>query len=379
MMMHTQKTSNVGGGLRLFCAAMTMTVGLSSGVALADETGQNPIRNRTISYATVTMHWALHQTPEGKTECPNGFNEYGPREVFRAYFGDGQGKPVVETQLARESLKYFPLDKEDKFPYHHAQGRISYGVNLDGKVGDADFTSPEGEKGIDNNLYRVMGCARIYRAPDGAIYFFATKQVRDYTFNRTMIEITELDDLTNDPEVTVTFYRGLDPLMQDASGAKVVPGGTQRPDMRFGKSLIRRTKGKIQDGILLTDPIPDLRLPWEVFPPVPDFVQMKGGRFSLRLTPDRAEGVVAGYVDIERLYKQTTTWSTHHFSYGQHDAPRFYRELNRMADGYPNEEGVNTAISGALALNMIQVYIDHGEPLTAANESMPALEPRPSR
>ena len=75
---------------------------------------------------------------------------------------------------------------------------------------------------MDNNLFRVIGCARIYRGPDGAIFFFATKQVRDYTFNRTMIEIGDVDDLANDPDVSVTFYRGMDPLMQDASGAKVV-------------------------------------------------------------------------------------------------------------------------------------------------------------
>jgi len=358
---------------RAFCAVMV------AGAASADEMSQGPIKNRTISYALVQMHWSVYQTPEGKSECPSGLNDYGPREVFKSYFGDGTGRTVVETQLAREGLKYFPMDKEDTFPYHHAQGKISHGINLDGKVGENDFTSPDGEKGVDNNLYRVIGCARIYRGPDGAIFFFATKQTRDYTFNRSMIEITELDDLANDPDVTVTVYRGLDPLMQDASGSKVLPGGTQRPDMRFGKSFIQRTKGKIENGVLSTAPIENMRLPWEVFPPVPDYVLMRGGRFNLKLTPERAQGVVAGYADVERFYKHATTWSTHHFSYGQHDAPRFYRELHRMADGYPNKDGVMTAISGALAMDMIQVYIDHGEQQTVSDATAPAGAGFPSR
>jgi len=344
-----------------YCAAAALAAFCAP--AYADDAG--PIRNRTISYATVTMHWSVYQTAEGKSECPDGLNDYGPREVFKSYFGDGGGKSVVDTQLLREGFKYFPLDVEDNLPYHHAGGKIANGINLDGKVKDGDFTNQDGEKGVDNNLYRVIGCARIYRGPDGAIFFFATKQVRDYTFNRTMIEITDVDSLADDPVVTVTFYRGMDPLMQDASGAKVLAGGTQRPDMKFGRSLIRRTKGRIEGGMLRTDPIDSMHVPWEVFPPVPDYLIMRGAQFSLRLTPERAEGVLAGYADVEKMYAHATTWSTHHFSYGQHDAPRFYRELNRMADGYPNKNGVMTAISSALQFNMIQVYIDHGEAKTA--------------
>ncbi|MCA0201127.1 MAG: hypothetical protein LCH56_09840 [Proteobacteria bacterium] len=348
------------------CTAAMFVAGLGASGAMADDTLQGPVRNRTISYATVTMHWSVYQTADAKAECPDGLNDYGPREVFKSYFGDGKGRSVVDTQLAREGFKYFPLDTEDKLPYHHAGGKISNGINLDGKVKDGDFVNQDGEKGVDNNLYRVIGCARIYRGPDGAIFFFATKQVRDYTFNRTMIEISEVDDLANDPDVSVTFYRGMDPLMQDASGALVVAGGTQRPDMKFGKRLIRRTKGKIENGMLLTDPIESMMVPWEVFPPVPDYLLMKGARFSLRLTPERAEGVLAGYADVEKMYAHATTWSTHHFSYGQHDAPRFYRELNKMADGYPDKDGKMTAISSALQLNMIQVFIDHGDdPKTA--------------
>ena len=37
------------------------------------------------------------------------------------------------------------------------EGKISYGLNLDGRIGPNDFTSPEGEKGVDNNMFRAIG------------------------------------------------------------------------------------------------------------------------------------------------------------------------------------------------------------------------------
>ena len=41
-------------------------------------------------------------------------------------------------------------------------GKIAEGFDLDGNP-KTGFTSPRGEKGIDNNLYRVMGCNMSYR------------------------------------------------------------------------------------------------------------------------------------------------------------------------------------------------------------------------
>ena len=53
--------------------------------------------------------------------------------------------------------------------------RSAIGLNLDGKVGPNDFIGPEGEKGIDNQLYRVLGCVAHFRGPDGSLYFFGNK------------------------------------------------------------------------------------------------------------------------------------------------------------------------------------------------------------
>jgi hypothetical protein len=45
--------------------------------------------------------------------------------------------------------------------------RIGEGFNLDGKIKPNDFVSPDGEKGIDNQLYRAWGCDSPWRGADG--------------------------------------------------------------------------------------------------------------------------------------------------------------------------------------------------------------------
>ena len=45
--------------------------------------------------------------------------------------------------------------------------RIGEGFNLDGKIKPNDFVSPDGEKGIDNQLYRAWGCDAPWRGANG--------------------------------------------------------------------------------------------------------------------------------------------------------------------------------------------------------------------
>ena len=47
-------------------------------------------------------------------------------------------------------------------------GRIGDGFNLDGEIKANDFVSPDGEKGIDNALYRAWGCDAPWRGNGNA-------------------------------------------------------------------------------------------------------------------------------------------------------------------------------------------------------------------
>ena len=340
------------------------------------------LKSKSIGFLITDEVWGVYQTPEGKVECPTGLNQWGPREQFKALFPeDGTKRTLVEGQLSREAASWFPTLEPDRFPFREAQGKIAYGLNLDGKVKDTDFTSPDGDKGIDNQLYRAIGCIEEYRGPTGILHFLVNRYLRDFDYNRVMFEITKLDDLTNDPDVDVTILRGRDRPLADATGNDIIPGGSQRVDARWGKRYVQKLHGKIVDGVLMTDPA-DISLPHAIFNSIPGEDSILGARFQLKMTSERAEGVLAGYSDIDKWYWQLMhSWSTHHQSYGQLSSPSLYKKLHELADGYPDPKtGKNTAISSALQVKFTQVFIQHPPQEVAAKDSdQRATDTRPAR
>ncbi len=332
------------------------------------------VRGGAIGYALTTLHWATYQTP-GAKECPNGFND-GPREQFKVLFPEDKRKyTLMETQIARESEGWHPqLDGDHGFPFYEPQTKTGLGMNLDGKVGPNDFTTPDGVPGVDNQLYRALGCIRSYRDGQTANDFFDNQEIQKTSYNRSMFEITGVDSLANDDSVEVTWYRGLDQLMTDATGENVVPGGSQRIDARFGKRFIQRMHGKIVDGVLITEPA-DITFPWATFG-LPADELIRGMRLNLKLTPTGALGLMAGYADIDMWYNQTMrSESTHHQSYGALSPPSLYKAFRRLADGYPDPKtGHNTAISSALRAGFTQVYVLHPEQSVALDAGKPGSE-----
>lgn len=337
-------------------------LGCVLGVATA-QAADSPLRDGTIGYVLTAKNVAIWQSPDGKVECPEGLND-GPREQFKTLYPEKPGVhyKFVETQLEREGQIWNPTtEPEAKLHFKEAQGTTAIGLNLDGKVGPHDFTSPDGEPGIDNQMYRVLGCVENYRGPDGSYRHFIQDYMRKFNYNRFLIELTNVDDLANDADVDVTLYRGKDPLMVDALGGYLV-GSTQRIDFRWGKSFIYHLKGQIKDGVLTTTPA-DVTFPESQARGVP-YLSVRGWRVKLNLKPEGAEGLMAGYTDIERYYNSLgQNWSTHHRSYGAEPMTSEYRAMRKNADGYPDPKtGQNTAISMAWEIKFVQAYILHEKP-----------------
>lgn len=322
------------------------------------------IKDGRIGYAVADAHWAVYQTADGKKECPQGLNPNGPREIFKQLWPNG-GK-MEDTILVREGLNAFPADKPAQFPYIETSGNVGYGLNLDGKIGPKDFTSPEGDKGIDNAFYRVTGCATGFRGPDGQVQLFASKFLRGFQYNRMMIEISGADNLVNAPSVDVTIMRGRDPLLLDSTGEKVAPGGSQRIDDRYGKKLVQHLHGKIENGVLITEPVKNAIWAWQIESNHPRALAIRDMRLQLKLTPGGADGLMAGYFDVDTLLDWTMGYATHHLAYDRLDAPEFYWALRKNADAYPDPKtGENTALSSAITLNMAQVFIQHPDKAVA--------------
>lgn len=322
------------------------------------------LKDRKIGFVLNSKAMAVYQTPDGKAECPHGFND-GPREQFAKFFPEGQKRTVADTQLKYESEWWHPTTDAswEPQPFKEPQSAIALGLNLDGKVGANDFRSPDGEVGIDNQLYRVIGCIVGWRGDGQSRHFVKSYQQR-FDYNRTMFEITDLDSLTNDPEVTVTLYRGRDPLHSSASG-DYIAGGSQRIDYRWGNQFIHTVKGKIVDGVLTTEP-KRVTMPESTARGVPK-MDIHEWRLKLKLTDTSAEGLMGGYIDVERFYNALgQNWGTHHRSYGQESLPSEYRALYRNADAVPGADGRNTAISAAWEVKFSQVHVIHAPPQVAS-------------
>ena len=311
----------------------------------------------TIAYVITNASWALQATPE-MSECPHGLND-GVREQFKLLFPDvaGEKRTLVDTQLRRQVESYHPTVAPDTLPFLEGEGPVAPGLDLDGVEGPEDFTSPEGARGIDNQLDRVLGCIANYRAPDGPIRFFEDEMVLRENYNRIIVQLTGVDSLLDDPAVDVMIFRGRDKVLVDAGGLKALPGGTQRIDTRWGSRYIRQTRGHIEKGVLWTEPV-DLLFPWDAFYMPTDHF-MWGARFRLTLTPETAEGLMAGYTDIETWYlHMLRNWSAHYQSYGKSSGPAIYKAMRRLADARPDPEtGANRAISSALAAKFAEVRV----------------------
>jgi hypothetical protein len=341
---------------------------LTAGAAVADEAP----KDRRIAYALTTYTWEVYKTPGHKVECPNGFND-GPREQFTALFPeDGTKRKLVDTQLWRENQIWRPDTSPDTLPFKEAGGAISYGMDLDNKVDADDFTSPDGEKGVDNQMYRAIGCVANFNGAGGTLVQFTNQNLQKHLYNRVVMEITDVDSMINDDHVTVTTYRGREPLMTNATGQGFLPGGTQTVDTRWGKSLIHTFAGKIVDGVLITEPG---ELTWPASGGFEDTAihRMRGLRMRLSLTAERAEGLLAGYADIETFHRMhNKVRSTHLQSYGQMPSASLYKAMYRLADGFPDPvTGANTAISAAITATFTQVFLRHPPQQTSMETSKP--------
>jgi len=351
-------------------ASIVASFGASMGAAAAEPVVVSPLKDRTIGYVLTSIHFAFHTT-EKAAECPEGFNG-GPREQYVELFPkDGTQRNYTETALKRETAVWFPKPEPDPFKFKEPVSKIAPGFNLDGKVDADDFESADGEKGIDNQFYRAYGCVEDLR-PAGFLDTFQNKYMRQYNYSRTLVELTDVDSLVNDDDVSVSFYRGLDPLVTDATGNEYLPYGSQRIDERWGKKFTQHTRGKIVDGVLITEPA-DVSRPYTFNYSPRVFYTIRGARLKLSLTEERGEGLLVGYMDVWSWYRAVNgALSTYSLAFGKQSAPSLYQALYRLADGYPDPEtGKNTAISVAQEVSFRQVYIKRRNPGVASKDDGP--------
>lgn len=140
------------------------------------------------------------------------------------------------------------------------QSKFAWGLDLDGgKKGKDDcehgeFATPDGQAGIDNQEYRVMGCTVEWRGTDGIQGDQATglRQFHASGEWTQVILLEGVDSLVNDPDVTVIYANTPDRPPQDSKG-KFLRGGSFTVSDKAPRNR-NVLKGRIVNGVLMTDP-----------------------------------------------------------------------------------------------------------------------------
>ena len=322
--------------------------------------------------------WFLQAAHSYDGDCPDGINPL-PEDMFRTELkgvgvseeeiekimsGFKGGSSTAETRSAiinRGRIDGKPVNAYN-YPtsvpdvgFHEVKGKFAYGFNLDGKDTAKNYEDPDtGEKGVDNQYWRAMGCNINHR---GTKTERPTEWDLHWDNNRDkmpawLFSVTA-EDFSKDSPVTVNFHKALERITRDANGY-VRADSTFRidPDPRWQNTL----KGYLKNGVVTVTEPGDIHLSGD--PYMLTELDMSKAQLRLTLNPDgTSEGVLGGYIPWLRVfYVYGSSGYSSETMIGT-DLPGAYYALRRHADAYPDPKtGQNTAISTAFRIVGVPAY-----------------------
>ena len=232
--------------------------------------------------------------------------------------------------------------KDPEMTWIHS--KYGVGFNLDGKEGPNAFEEPEtGEKGIDNQMFRALGCINNLRAKP-PLRSSDTEQwwylIQDYQ-PAWLISITA-DDFKNDDDAMITFERALEHPSRDANS-------NTRANMTYRVDGDPRShteiKGKIKDGVFTASSDQTLSMVGDLL--VMHKLDLHQAHVRMKILDDGSiDGYIGGYQPWVQIFYPIGAGGTNFEMNVNHDIPGIYYLLKKHADAYPDPKtGENTAIS----------------------------------
>ncbi len=256
------------------------------------------------------------------------------------------------------------------------------GLNLDGDDGSgkpprgirkhANFTSPWGEKGIDNQMYLVEGCVEGWRR--NGFLPLISNDMRASGELSILIRVSGIDDEKNDDDVAVDILYSRDGMKRVGPEKVLLSDYTYRVSDNLNDSHdFARFHGKIVNGVVVTDPIDRMSLHYSnssamtVYKP----------RLRLEFKPDGSmKGYLGGYRDWREYIAYAFLQKGQYEATIGYDSPAMYNAIRRAADGLQDPEtGEYNGISTAWDLEGVSAFIppEQHEMLTAGRfEQSPA-------
>jgi hypothetical protein len=389
---------------RLVCGVAAGAATLYASVpALAADVQVNPFQNGEAGFVVSHFAYALTKDASESGACPEGMTKgYGSGgyngigavfvgrsdlqqhegeledQYVRRIFGQAFSDPNIKNLCQNPELgkpdpnfrtvtgKNVPADGID---LDGQESRLS-GKPAPGTCAHEDFRGMHGERGIDNQFARVVGCSKSYQST-GPSNAYETEM---YTGAwGILISIKGVKDPRNSDNVEVGIYANADPI-QLSPARQALPNATYAMDQdsRFRAT----THGRIKDGVLTTDPV-DVR-----FHKITNGIYLErplqDARVRLTLTPDGGlEGILAGYTSIDDIYDFQYAYRNGKDAKGQpapmqlragssigqaavlgHTCNGAYFALKQLADGHRDPKtGMCTSISTQYRIKAIPAFV----------------------
>ena len=363
----------LGAGLLVAGAVTSVFSAMASPAATAAKAASKRGPVGTLGFAIVSLKTAGLETPYLE-ECPGGvaigndeiwWKSLSPRDRDRLTDG-GEKEPSARRGVATlrgprgEDVCWNPTVVKDP-PLRIVESARARGFNLDGAAtGEAtpkscrhrEFTGVEGTAGVDNQMWRLVGCIHGWRA-NGYIENTADTERRNSSQGVILLSVSGVQTLQDSPAVTVSFHRAADVMPKDSAG-NILPFASYRIDgnPRYGATA----KGRIRRGVLTTEPV-DVRLPYFGNRVETEFL-IRGLRLELTLTETGARGLVGGYHDLENWWSYVRRMG-YLVETAQFSCPALYAAARELADGYPDPAtGDCTALSVAYSVEAVRAFVN---------------------
>ena len=350
-------------------------------------------------YEPAFYYGAKAGTMEAGTDCPKGTTPDNDYNVLlkTAWRSDGEIAKVLKPAtleingsfnsrrefLLSSALRYRGFRRDiDTWvnPFaapdpgmQEVTGKIAEGFDLDNNA-KTGFISPTGKKGVDNNLYRVMGCGMAYRGKPFSSYLGtrANDKMLEGLFG-IVIRVSGTEDPMNDDNAVVEIGYTPERIIKDAAG-KVVTDYSYR----IAKAAqYTRLNARIKNGVIQISGGADIHMPvFSWFENNRGEITFYKGRLELTMNPDTSlTGMVGGYIDWRQYYGRDTfdtssSAGTRETYYHENQLSKYYA-LKRNADGLPDPKtGQNMGISAAFRLTGVPAYVRDSSQPVAINEPL---------
>ena len=299
---------------------------------------------------------------EGDYQCPAGFAEGPDTKAILAKLPQAERERLLRPEHSAELMLTVRQALEDSHViFKTVKGKRAYGLNLDRSEGETarlnscaheDFVGPSGERGIDNQWYRAIGCMQESR-PGGALHEYFNTSMRKGDF-AILIEIDGIDDPLDDAEVRVGFYRAADPL----ANAGQTAGGNVRMQVHYDNYFHSVARGRIVKGTLITEPV-DMR--FKATPRMRELV-IRDARVQMEFQRGgQLKGILGGYQELQVLHAAAREALRAETTFGPLTCRCFSPTLASLADGYPDpkQDGPCGWISVAYEVEAMPATVIH--------------------